>query len=75
MRHLKRTYFKTKTNKSMKTVLAYENNFYPYNGQFIAQGGDNVFLDYEIDGTRFFLVKFRTIDLANNQIILTITKI
>ena len=64
-----------KTNKTMKPVLIYENNFYPYNGQFIAQGGDNVYLDFEIDGTRFFLVKFRTIDLANNQIILSIVKI
>ena len=59
----------------MKSVLAYENNFYPYNGQFIPQGGDNVFLYYEIDGNRFFLVKFRTIDLANNQIIISIVKI
>jgi hypothetical protein len=59
----------------MKTVLIYENNFYPYNAQFIAQAGDNLFLDYEIDGTRFFLVKFRTIDLANNQIILSIVKL
>jgi len=58
----------------MKPVLIYDNNFYPYNGQFIAQGGDNIYLDYEIDGTRFFLVKFRTIDLANNQIILSIIK-
>ena len=47
----------------------------PYNGQFIAQGGDNLYLDYEIDGTRFFRVKFRTIDLANNQIILSIVKL
>jgi hypothetical protein len=61
--------------KTMKSVLAYENNFYPYNGQFIPQGGDNVFLDFEIDGNRFFLVKFRTIDLANNQIILSIVKL
>lgn len=61
--------------KTMKSVLAYENNFYPYNGQLIPQGGDNVFLDYEIDGSRFFLVKFRTIDLANNQIILSIIKL
>ena len=59
----------------MKTVLIYENNFYPYNGQFIAQGGDNVYLDFEIDSTRFFLVKFRTIDIANNQIILSIVKL
>jgi hypothetical protein len=59
----------------MKTVLIYENNFYPYNAQFIAQAGDNVFLDYEIDGSKFFLVKFRTIDLANNQIILSIVKL
>ena len=63
-----------KTN-NMKPVLIYDNNFYPYNGQFIAQGGDNIYLDYEIDGTRFFLVKFRTIDLANNQIILSIIKL
>ena len=67
--------FNNKNNKTMKSVLAYENNFYPYNGQFIPQGGDNVFLDYEIDGNRFFLVKFRTIDLANNQIIISIVKI
>jgi hypothetical protein len=60
---------------SMKTVLIYENNFYPYNAQFIAVAGDNVYLNYEIDGTRFFLVKFRTIDLANNQIILSIVKL
>jgi hypothetical protein len=60
---------------SMKTVLIYENNFYPYNAQFIAQAGDNLFLDYEIDGSKFFLVKFRTIDLANNQIILSIIKL
>ena len=59
----------------MKTLLSLNNNFYPYNGNFIPQGGDNVFLDYEIDGTRFFLVKFRTIDLANNQIILSIIKL
>ena len=59
----------------MKTVISYNNNFYPYNGQFIPQAGDNIFLDYEIDGTRFFLVKFRTIDLANNQIILSIVKL
>lgn len=59
----------------MKTVLAYENNFFPYNGQFIAQANDYVFLDYDIDGSRFFLVKFRTIDIANNQIIISIIKI
>ena len=59
----------------MKTLLSLNNNFYPYNGQFIAQGGDNLFLDYEIDGSKFFLVKFRTIDLANNQIILSIVKL
>jgi hypothetical protein len=68
-------YLIIKTIKTMKPVLAYENNFYPYNGQFIPQGGDNVFLDFEIDGNRFFLVKFRTIDLANNQIILSIVKL
>lgn len=59
----------------MKPVLIYENNFYPYNGTFIPMGGDNVYLDNDIDGTRFFLVKFRTIDIANNQIILSIVKI
>jgi hypothetical protein len=36
---------------------------------------ETIYLDYEIDGTRFFLVKFRTIDLANNQIILSIVKL
>jgi len=64
-----------KQTKSMKTVISYNNNFYPYNFQFIPQGGDNIFLDYELDETRFFLVKFRTIDVANNQIILSIVKI
>jgi len=59
----------------MKTVISYNNNFYPYNGNFIPQSGDNIFLDYTIEETRFFLVKFRTIDLANNQIILSIVKI
>lgn len=59
----------------MKTVLSYENNFYPYNGKFIPNGGDNIYLDYEIDGVVFFLVSFRTIDLVNNQIIISITKI
>lgn len=58
----------------MKPVLAYQNNFYPYNGQFIPQAGDYLFLDYEIDSTKFFVVKFRTIDIANNQIILSIEK-
>ena len=66
--------FKSKT-KSMKTVISYNNNFYPYNFQFVPMGGDNIFLDYEIEETRFFLVKFRTIDLANNQIILSIIKL
>ena len=59
----------------MKTVISYNNNFFPYNFAFVPIGGDNIFLDYEIDGTRFFLVKFRTIDLANNQIILSIVKL
>ena len=59
----------------MKPVLIFENNFYPYNGSFIPQGGDNIFLDYLIDGSKFFLVKFRTVDLANNQIIISIVKI
>jgi hypothetical protein len=59
----------------MKTIISYKDNFYPYNFQFIPQGGDNIFLDYELDETRFFLVKFRTIDVANNQIILSIVKI
>ena len=61
--------------KYMKTVISYNNNFYPYNFQFVPMGGDNIFLDYEIDGSKFFLVKFRTIDLANNQIILSIVKL
>jgi len=59
----------------MKTVISYNNNFYPYNFPFIPLGGDNIFLDYEIEETRFFLVKFRTIDIANNQIIISIVKI
>ena len=59
----------------MKPVLIYENNFYPLNAMLIAQGGDNVMLDYEIDGSKFFLVKFRTIDIASNQIILSIIKL
>ena len=59
----------------MKTILSYNNNFYPYNGQFIPSGGDNVYLDYEIDEARFFVVKFRTVDLANSQIILSIVKL
>ena len=59
----------------MKPVLIYDNNFYPYNGQFIPQAGDNIFLDYAISDTKFFVVKFRTIDLANNQIIISIEKI
>ena len=59
----------------MKTVISYNNNFYPYNFLFVPMGGDNIFLDYEIDGSKFFLVKFRTIDVANNQIILSIVKI
>ena len=59
----------------MKTVISYNNNFYPYNFQFVPMGGDNIFLDYEIDGSKFFLVKFRTIDVANNQIILSIVKL
>ena len=59
----------------MKTVISYNNNFFAYNFAFVPVGGDNIFLDYEIDGTRFFLVKFRTIDIANNQIILSIVKL
>jgi len=58
----------------MKPVLIYDNNFYPYNGQFIPQIGDYIFLDYELEGTKFFLVTIRTIDLSNNQIILSIVK-
>lgn len=59
----------------MKTVLIYENNFYPYNGQFIPIGGDYIFLEYAIDNSQYFIVKIRTIDLANNQIILSIVKL
>ena len=59
----------------MKPVLIYDNNFYPYNGQFIPQIGDYIFLDYELEGTKFFLVTIRTIDLSNNQIIISIEKI
>ena len=59
---------------SMKTLLSFNNNFYPYNGQFIPQTGDYIFLDYELEGTKFFLVTIRTIDLSNNQIILSIVK-
>ena len=59
----------------MKTLLSLNNNFYPYNGNFIPQAGDNIFLDYAIEDTKFFVVKFRTIDLANNQIIISIEKI
>jgi hypothetical protein len=59
----------------MKAVLIYENNFYPYNGQFIPSGGDHIFIDYIIDNSQYFIVKIRTIDLANNQIILSIVKI
>ena len=59
----------------MKTLLSFNNNFYPYNGNFIPQSGDKIFLDYTIDDTKFFVVKFRTIDLANNQIIISIEKI
>ena len=40
----------------MKTLLSLNNNFYPYNGQFIPQTGDYIFLDYELEGTKFFLV-------------------
>lgn len=60
---------------SMKTLLSLNNNFYPYNGNFIPQSGDNIFLDYTIEDTKFFVVKFRTVDLANNQIIISIEKI
>jgi hypothetical protein len=60
---------------SMKTLLSLNTNFYPYNGNFIPQAGDNIFLDYSIEDTKFFVVKFRTIDLANNQIIISIEKI
>jgi len=59
----------------MKTVLSYANNFYPYNSTELPLSGDNIFLDYELDGSRFFLVKFRTIDLSNNQIIISIVKL
>jgi hypothetical protein len=59
---------------SMKTLLSLNNNFYPYNGNFIPQTGDYIFLDYELEETKFFLVTIRTIDLANNQIILSIVK-
>ena len=59
----------------MKTLLSLNNNFYPYNGNFIPQSGDTIFLDYSIEDTKFFVVKFRTIDLANNQIIISIEKI
>ena len=59
----------------MKTLLNLNNDFFPYNFQFVPVGGDNIFLDYEIDGTRFFLVKFRTIDVSNNRIILSIVKL
>jgi hypothetical protein len=44
-------------------------------GSLLLKVATNIYLDYEIDGTRFFLVKFRTIDLANNQIILSIVKL
>jgi hypothetical protein len=56
-------------------MLSLNTNFYPYNGNFIPQAGDNIFLDYSIEDTKFFVVKFRTIDLANNQIIISIEKI
>lgn len=59
----------------MTTVISFNNNFYPYNGQFIPQAGDNIFLDNTIEGTKFFVVKFRTIDISNNQIILSVEKI
>jgi hypothetical protein len=59
----------------MKTLLSLNTNFYPYNGNFILQAGDYIFLDYTIEDTKFFVVKFRTIDLANNQIIISIEKI
>ena len=62
-------------NKTMKTLLSLNNNFYPYNGQFIPQAGDSIFLECAIEDTKFFVVKFRTIDLANNQIILSIEKV
>ena len=60
---------------SMKTLLSLNTNFYPYNGNFIPQAGDNIFLEYSIEDTNFFVVNFRTIDLANNQIIISIEKI
>ena len=59
----------------MKTLLSLNTNFYPYNGNFIPQAGDNIFLEYSIEDTKCFVVKFRTIDLANNQIIISIEKI
>lgn len=69
-------YIFVETNQiSMKTLLSLNNNFYPYNGNFIPQAGDNIFLDYTIEETKLFVVKFRTIDLANNQIIISIEKI
>ena len=69
-------YIFVETNQiSMKTLLSLNNNFYPYNGNFIPQAGDNIFLDYTIEETKFFVVKFRTVDLANNQIIISIEKI
>ena len=60
---------------SMKTLLSLNTNFYPYNGNFIPQSGDNIYLDYTIEDNKFFVVKFRTIDLVNNQIIISIEKI
>jgi hypothetical protein len=69
-------YIFVETNQiSMKTLLSLNTNFYPYNGNFIPQAGDNIFLDYSIEDNKFFVVKFRTIDLANNQIIISIEKI
>ena len=65
-------YFKTTI---MKTLISLNSNFYPYNGNFIPQAGDNIFLDFAIEETKFFVVKFRTIDLSNNQIIISIEKI
>lgn len=59
----------------MKTVFSYENNFYPCSFQFIPVAGDNIFLDYDLAGERFFLVKMRTFDITDNQIILSIVKI
>lgn len=71
---LQRIILNLKTNV-MKITIAYNNNFYPFAGEVIPQAGDNIYIDYDLDGTRFFIVKFRTIDIANKQVILSIVKI